>query len=213
MAMLTTNAKVSATSMAGLQSIETIKAMGTEADFFRIWSGYQARNVNQFQQIGRTSLGLNAVPTLLGYLTTAGVMGYGALLIIDGELTIGGLVAFQMLLGSFMTPLQQIIGISPQLQEAKAHLARLEDVISAKTDPLLDARPAASAPQRLSGAIELRNDGFAYTPYDPPVLAGIDIKVESSNRGCQGCIITLQSKRCHVHMRNLRPSSDAQRWA
>lgn len=182
MAMLTTNAKVAATSMAGLQSIETIKAMGTEADFFRIWSGYQARNVNQFQQIGRTSLGLNAVPTLLGYLTTASVMGAGALLIIDGGLTIGGLVAFQMLLGSFMTPLQQIIGISPQLQEAKAHLARLEDVIAAKTDPVLDTQPATGAPLRLSGAIELRNVGFAYTPYDAPVLEGIDIKVEPGQR-------------------------------
>jgi NHLM bacteriocin system ABC transporter peptidase/ATP-binding protein len=182
MALLTTNAKVAATSMAGLQSIETIKAMGTEADFFRIWSGYQARNVNQFQQIGRTSLSLNAVPTLLGYLTTAAVMGCGALLIIDGGLTIGGLVAFQMLLGSFMTPLQQIIGISPQLQEAKAHLARLEDVISAKTDPLLASHPAGSAPQRLSGAIELRNAGFAYTPFDTPVLDGIDIKIEPGQR-------------------------------
>src|SRR6185312_7271842 len=111
MAVLTTNARISATAMAGLLSIETVKAMGSEADFFRIWSGYQARNVNQFQRLGRMSLWLGGAPMLLGHLMTAVVLGYGAILIMDGDLTIGGLVAFQMLLDNFMTPLQQIVGL------------------------------------------------------------------------------------------------------
>ncbi len=181
MAVLTTNAKIAATAMAGLQSIETIKAMGTESDFFRVWSGYQARNVNQFQQLGRASQWLSATPTFLGHLTTAVVLSYGAILIMDGELTIGGLVAFQMLLGNFSEPLQQIVGLNPQLQEAKGHLARLQDVLSAKTDPLLEEKPD-SKPIELTGAIELKGVSFSYAPFDPPVVRNIDIRIEPGQR-------------------------------
>ncbi|UYN94414.1 MAG: NHLP family bacteriocin export ABC transporter peptidase/permease/ATPase subunit [Enhydrobacter sp.] len=181
--LLTTNSKIAAASMAGLQSIETIKAMGTESDFFRIWSGYQARNVNQFQTLGRASQWLSATPTFLGHLTSAVVLGYGALLIMDGELTIGGLVAFQMLLGNFTEPLQQIVGLNPQLQEAKGHLTRLQDVLAAKTDPLLDGQPAApdSSPE-LTGAIELKDVRFTYAPFDPPVLRDINVRIEPGQR-------------------------------
>jgi ABC-type bacteriocin/lantibiotic exporter with double-glycine peptidase domain len=162
--------------------------MGSESDFFRIWSGYQARNVNQFQSLGRSSLWLGAAPTLLGHLMTAVVLCFGAVLIIRGELTIGGLVAFQMLLGNFMDPLQQIISLNPQLQEAKGHLSRLEDVLAAKTDPLATGsgdeglRAGAETSAQLSGAIEVRDLSFAYGAFDPPVLHDINIKIEPGQR-------------------------------
>lgn len=188
MAVLYTNAKIAATAMSGLLSIETIKAMGSESDFFRIWSGYQARNVNQFQSLGRSSLWLGAAPTLLGHLMTAVVLCFGAVLIIRGELSIGGLVAFQMLLGNFMDPLQQIISLNPQIQEAKGHLSRLEDVLAARTDPLV-RRSSAAPPKagggtsaQLSGAIEVRGLSFSYGAFDPPVLHDIDISIESGQR-------------------------------
>lgn len=184
LSLLNTSAKISATAMAGLQSIETVKAMGMETDFFRVWSGYQARNVNQFQYVGRSSLMLGAAPTLLGHLMTAMVLGYGAVLIIDGQLTIGGLVAFQMLLGNFMNPLQQIVSLNPQLQEAKGHLTRLDDVFVSRIDPMVDDRSGADmAPiAQLSGAIELRDVSFSYAPFDPPVVTGINLKVEPGQR-------------------------------
>jgi ABC-type bacteriocin/lantibiotic exporter with double-glycine peptidase domain len=168
-----------------LLSIETIKAMGSESDFFRIWSGYQARNVNQFQSLGRSSLWLGAAPTLLGHLMTAVVLCFGAVLIIRGELSIGGLVAFQMLLGNFMDPLQQIISLNPQIQEAKGHLSRLEDVLAARTDPLVQrsaAEPIAGTSAQLSGAIEVRELSFAYGAFDPPVLHDINIRIEPGQR-------------------------------
>jgi len=180
---IATNARISATSMGGLLSIETIKASGSEADFFRIWSGYQARWINQTQALGRISLWLNAVPTFLGHLTNALVLGCGALLIMNGELTIGSLVAFQMLLGSFTAPLQQVVGLSSQLQETRAHLARLDDVFQSPTDPLL-AEPGTTevADARPNGRIEMRGISFAYGPLDPPVLDGIDLSIEPGQR-------------------------------
>ena len=183
-ALLTTKAKIAATAMGGLQSIETVKAMSSEADFFRVWSGYQARNVNQFQALGHASILLGAVPAFLGQVVTGAVLCYGAILIMDGQLSMGGLIAFQMLLGNFTAPLQQVVGLSAQLQEAKSHLARLEDVFSANIDPLVEERsaPADAVLKNLSGAIELRDVGFAYAPFDPPVLHGISLKIEPGQR-------------------------------
>lgn len=184
LALLTTNGRIAATAMAGLQSVETIKAMGSEGDFFRIWSGFQARNLNQFQALSRTSTGLDAVPTFLGHFMNAIVLCYGASLAIDGSLTIGTLVAFQMLLGNFMEPVQHLIALSPQLQTAKGHLSRLEDVLSARTDALLD-QPAAgdgAASELLSGAIAFRDVSFAYGPFDQPVLKDISFNIEPGQR-------------------------------
>ncbi|BBD41372.1 ABC transporter family protein (plasmid) [Aminobacter sp. Y103A] len=164
--------------------------MGSESDFFRIWSGYQARAVNQFQSRERISLWLGAAPTLIGQIMTATVLCFGAVLIIWGEMTIGGLLAFQMLLGSFMTPLQQIVDLSLQLQEAKGHWARLEDILAAKSDPLIEGRPAkttapaaaAEPPQQLSGRVEVGDLSFAYGAFDLPVLHDINLKVEPGQR-------------------------------
>ncbi len=182
MAKLNIDGKIEATATAGLQLIETIKAMSSEADFFRVWSGYQARNANQVQRLGRLSMWMGTVPMLLGQLMTAMVLGYGALLIIDGHLSIGGLVAFQMLLGNFMRPLQQIIDVGPQLQEAKAHLTRLEDVLAAKIDPLLVEAPASAPLPLLSGEIELKGVSFAYAPFDRAVLQDINLRIERGQR-------------------------------
>jgi len=182
MALLTTNARITATAVAGLSSIETIKAAGSEANFFRIWSGHQAHNVGQFQQLGRISLWLNGIPLLISHLTTAVILAYGAILIIEGDLTIGGLVAFLMLFGNFTNPLQQVFQLSPHLQEARAHLARLEDVFSARTDPALERIPALDAPHQLSGRIEVRDVSFAYARYDALVLADINLRIEPGQR-------------------------------
>ncbi|PTE06296.1 NHLP family bacteriocin export ABC transporter peptidase/permease/ATPase subunit [Mesorhizobium helmanticense] len=188
MVILNINAKIAAAAMSGLQSIETIKAMGSESDFFRIWSGYQARAVNQFQSRERISLWLGAAPTLIGQIMTATVLCFGAVLIIWGEMTIGGLLAFQMLLGSFMNPLQQIVDLSLQLQEAKGHWTRLEDILAAKSDPLIEGHPAkttapaAEPPQQLSGRVEVGDLSFAYGAFDLPVLHDINLKVEPGQR-------------------------------
>ncbi|MER9331130.1 NHLP family bacteriocin export ABC transporter peptidase/permease/ATPase subunit [Mesorhizobium sp. M0152] len=188
MVILNISAKIAAAAMSGLQSIETIKAMGSESDFFRIWSGYQAHAVNQFQSRERISLSLGAAPTLLGQIMTAMVLCFGAVLIIWGEMTIGGLLAFQMLLGSFMSPLQQIVNLSLQLQEAKGHWARLEDVLAAKSDPLIEGHPAKAAapvaepPRQLSGRVEIADLSFAYGAFDLPVLHDINLKVEPGQR-------------------------------
>lgn len=183
--MLNQSAMVVGASMAGLQAIETLKAMGTENEFFAKWAGYQTKTVNTNQQIGAVGTWFNAVPGLLGQLTTAAVLGGGALLVIQGQLTIGGLVAFQALLKHFTEPVTALLEFNGQLQQVQGDLNRLDDVLRNKQDPTLVGQLAAEADEtdhRLTGNVEIRDLTFGYTPGDPPLIENFNLTLTPGRR-------------------------------
>lgn len=167
--MLNQSAQLSGASMAGLQAIESLKAMGTENDFFVKWSGYQSKTVNTNQQVGAISTWFGTGPSVLSHLTSIAVLGGGAWLIINGQLTIGGLVAFQMLLGHFTAPVQSLLSFNSQLQQIRGDLNRLDDVLRHPEDATLEGQEKANAASegpehKLTGALELKNITFGYNP-------------------------------------------------
>ena len=70
------------TSVVGLQSIETLKATGGENDFFSRWAGYHARTVNSEQKLAIYQQSIDLLPPILLSLTSAAVLGVGALKVI-----------------------------------------------------------------------------------------------------------------------------------
>ena len=99
------------TSVVGLQSMETIKSTGSENEFFSKWAGYHARTINSEQQLAVYQQALELLPTILLSLTSAAVLGIGALHVIDDNLSIGALVAFQSLLITFSLQVLSLIHI------------------------------------------------------------------------------------------------------
>ena len=180
--LLNEQAKSQGAAMAGLQAIETLKASGTEADFFGIWSGYQTKTVNTNQQLSTVTTGLNAVPGLLDSLLTALVLGGGALLIMNGQLTIGGLIAFQALMGHVTGPIKGLIGFGAQLQEIEGDLNRLDDVLRYPRDPLLVADKREMTALKLSGHVELKNVTFGYSPLDAPLIENFNLSLTPGKR-------------------------------
>lgn len=183
--LLNQRSKLVGASMAGLQAIETLKATGTEDDFYRIWSGYQTNNLNLTQDLGVVSARLNAAPSLLTSSMNSLVLGLGGYLIIRGHLTIGGLVAFQNLMGNLSGPVQQLVSFGGSIQEVGADLNRLDDVLKQDEDPLLaadDGDDEASVDQRLSGEIEVRDLCFGYNPLEPPLINNLSFTVAPGRR-------------------------------
>ena len=72
---------------------------------------------------------LDMLPTLFSALTTAAILGVGGLRVIDGALTLGGLVAFQSLMASFSEPINALVQLAAELPDDQGRLARLEDVL------------------------------------------------------------------------------------
>lgn len=183
--LLNTSGKSQGAAMAGLQAMETLKASGTESDFFSLWSGYQTRTVNTQQQLSATTSVLEGVPSFLDHLMSALVLGGGALLIMKGQLTIGALIAFQALTVHVTTPIKHLVGLGSQLQEIEGDLDRLDDVLDNPQDPLLTEPPddkTHSSLTPLSGQVELKDITFGYSPAEPPLIEGFSLKLKPGQR-------------------------------
>lgn len=166
-----------------VRAIETLKAGGLEDDAFARWAGFQARVLNGEQRLGLYAAITEIAPALIAALTTAAVLGVGGLRVIDGALTIGGLVAFQSLMLSFQTPITTLVQLTGSLLAIKGDLARLEDVFNYPAEPRARAVAVGdrSAP-KLSGRIEVTDLQFGYSPLEPPLIDGFSLALEPGMR-------------------------------
>ena len=182
------------TAMGGLQSIESLKAMGAESDLFSRWSGYQAKAVGSEQQLKVHTEMLSAVPRLLMPVATALVLGVGGLRVMEGAVSMGMLIAFQALLNGFIAPVNKMVDLGSTLQEVRGDLARLDDVLAAQAEvppAAAMADQAASSMARLSGYLELRNVSFGYSPLEAPLIKDFNLTLRPGSRvalvGGSGC--------------------------
>ena len=164
--------KVGAALVGGIQTIETIKAGGGEAEFFTRWAGLSAAASNTEQRLRLYRQVLGTVPLLMSAVITAVILGIGGLRVMSGEMTVGMLVAFQSLMTSFSGPINNLMGLAGRLQEARADLDRLDDVLRYPLDARFapDAPPAPMAGEKLQGALELRHVSFGYSRLEQPLL-------------------------------------------
>ena len=121
--------------------IETIKANGGEQAAFARWSGYLAKVVTARQRLGAPTAVLTVVPPLLAMVSTGLILLIGGLQVTRGALSLGILVAFQLLLASLNAPVTQLTNLGERLQDITADLTRLRDVEKYPEDRLFH-RPA-----------------------------------------------------------------------
>jgi NHLM bacteriocin system ABC transporter peptidase/ATP-binding protein len=177
--------KMMGAAMGALQTIDTLKATGAESGFFARWSGYQAKVITAQQQLQLTTFTLSAAPPLLMAINTALIMGLGGGRIIDGRLTVGMLIAFQALLLAFLGPVNHMVNLGGTVQEIKGDMIRLDDVLRAEVDPALGAEELPlvdPSGAKLSGALELRNVSFGYSPLAPPLIEEFSLSLRPGSR-------------------------------
>lgn len=183
--LLKEQGKVAGASVNGVHMIETLKASGTEDDFFARWSGMHANALGAQQQLGLLTNLLNVVPPLLSSLTTAAILGVGGLRILDGVLTIGGLVAFQSLTRSFSQPIEGLVRFAADLQTVRGDIARLDDVLNYAPDEHTVKALEGSieeAPPAPRGFITLDNVTFGYNAQEDPLIRDFTLKVRPGQR-------------------------------
>lgn len=178
--------KLVGTAMGGLRMIETIKATGSEPEFFTRWAGYQAKALKSEQALGALSATMSAVPPLVSALISVSILVYGGLLVMDGALTVGMLVAYQALMFSFVRPLNNLVAFGGALQELEADMNRIDDVLANPQDGCYDdtrtTSPAARGLIKLSGEIELRKLTFGYSPLEKPLIEDFDLHIKPGQR-------------------------------
>ena len=186
--------KAIGTAMGGLLNIENLKATGSESDFFARWSGYYAKAANAQHQLALQTTLLSAVPPLLLAVSTALLLGLGGLRVMDGELSMGMLIAFQALMMAFLAPVGSLVNMGSALQEVRGDMNRLDDVLRARTEGTdavapEDAVDSADAlggmdevPARLSGHLELRRVSFGYSRLEPALIQDFTLTLKPGAR-------------------------------
>jgi NHLM bacteriocin system ABC transporter peptidase/ATP-binding protein len=172
-------------SIHGLQSIETIKSTGGESEFFARWAGAQAKVVNTRQDLAVPTQVLTAIPPMLYLLNMTAILAVGGYRVMEGDLTIGTLVAFQSLAVSFIQPFNDFVNLGTQIQDVQGGLTKLEDVLQNPTDRHLedDDSPATlEGPAKLTGAVELRNVTFGYSRLEPPLVENLNLTIQPGQR-------------------------------
>lgn len=171
----------------GLRSIETVKSSGTEADLFAMTTGRHVSAVNSSSRLQVTSLTLAALPTLVTGLATAVAICLGGLLVMDNRLTPGGFVAILALLPLFLGPVANWAALGAGVQQLRASLDRLDDLLNHDPDSLATAGddPVGSAahgsgPDDRTGLV-LSDVGFGYSPEDP-ILRAVSLTVAPGRR-------------------------------
>ncbi len=183
--LLQEEGKATGALMGGLATIETLKASAGESDLFARWAGYQAKFINTGQDLSTTTQLFLAMPPFAIGLTNAGVLALGAYRVMQGELTLGMLVAFQALMTAFTTPVQNLVNLASNLQEVEGQMNRLDDVLQYRIDPRTEeARPAGSQELRtkLAGRLELHDVSFGYSRLEKPLISGFSLSLEPGQR-------------------------------
>ena len=103
-------------------------------NLFTKFAGYYTKALNSQQKLGLQTQILTVLPTLLTALATASILVIGGFRVINGSLSIGMLVAYQLLATSFLKPVNNLINFGSTLQELEADLNRLDDVLQNPVD-------------------------------------------------------------------------------
>ena len=173
-------------SMSGMMSIETIKATAGESDFFARWAGHQALRVNAQQESSGFTQLFQVVPSILASLSSMVILGLGGIRIIDGFMSIGGLVAFQMLMSSFNSPFSTLLSLGTQVQELEGSVQRLDDVLNQEIDPQIDKSDnlpvSPDAPPKLSGNLIINGLTFGYSRFEKPLIQDFHLTLTPGSR-------------------------------
>ena len=167
---------------AGLSITDTIKASGAETEYTGRILGYQAKQANLEQQLNRYQQISSAIPDAAGKISDALLLLVGGILVINGKLTLGMLLAFNSLFDSFSEPVNQLVGFIQKIQTLKADLNRVEDINNYAQDERYEEKPKTNQRRKkLSGDIELKDISFGYSILKPPLIESFSFHLNSGD--------------------------------
>ncbi len=186
-------AKLAATTVSGIEMVETIKSSGAENGFFRKWAGYQASVNSQMVKSYKTDEMIGMIPMFFSTLAGYAVLILGIWFIMEGEFTLGVLQMFQGFLGSFMAPAMTLVSAGQTIQEMRTQMERVEDVMEYPPDKNAESSEGAEdAPkEKLGGQVELKNVTFGYSKLAEPLIENFSMTMKPGSRvafvGSSGC--------------------------
>ena len=155
--------------------IGTLKAMAVEPQMRDRWEKlFSAYTTIGFDVAKLANWGSHLIQ-LVSKLTTVAILYFGAKQVIAGELSVGSLVAFNMLAGRVSSPILRLSQLWQDFQQIRISVDRLGDVLNTPAEPDYNASRASLPP--IKGAITFDKVRFRYRPDAPEALRGVDLEI------------------------------------
>ncbi|MBH9578143.1 type I secretion system permease/ATPase [Inhella proteolytica] len=155
--------------------IQTVKASALEPQMARRWDEQLAAYVSAgFKTHTLASYGHEGI-NLIGKVVNAATLWFGAHLVMEGQLSVGQFVAFNMFAGRVAQPIMRMAQMWTDFQQTGISMARLGDILNTRTE--LPAKSASPLP-RVQGRVTLEDVEFRYRPDTAPVLQGVSLDVQ-----------------------------------
>lgn len=156
-------------------SMETLKSHAVEPQWQREWERRMAAYVHTAFEGGHMGNATNQFINLASKVLTVVLLWLGARLVIDGELTVGGLIAFNMLSGRVNAPILKLSSLWQDFTQMKVSIKRLADIMDASPEPAF--QPHRSTPPAIQGRVTFEHVSFRYSPKAPEVLTDLSFDV------------------------------------
>lgn len=158
-----------------ITGINTVKATSVENNFIRRYEEMLARLVkSSFNVINLANIA-NAIGTFLFSMFNLVILWVGAYNVMEGTISVGELIAFQMIAGQLIAPIMRLINQWQYFQQIRVSMERLGDIMDEETEPAFN--PSRTTLPALRGEIALEKLAFSYTPEGGKVLDNINVKI------------------------------------
>jgi len=157
-----------------IHGMRAVKALALEPGLKQRWGQGSALSVTRQVRVAKISLGATAWVGLLEKMSTVVLVWFGALKVFDGSLSVGELIAIQMLAGRVCAPLVAIVSLINEAQQVMLSVKMLGEVMNRKPEQQLNKNGLR---QPLKGEISLEKATFYYPGMSSPALEKIDLHI------------------------------------
>lgn len=154
--------------------MQTVKALAIEGSMQKKWEEYLGAYVNAGFNLAHLSNILSGVSGALQKLMTLSILYFGVGLVIEGKLSVGQLIAFQMFAGQFSSPVMRLVGLWNEFQQALLSVDRIGDILNTPTEQMNDK--AITLPKVL-GEVNFDKIAFRYATDGPLILKQLSLHV------------------------------------
>ncbi|CAK0740954.1 ATP-binding cassette, subfamily B [Azospirillaceae bacterium] len=157
-----------------IHGMRTVKSSAMEPLQRKLWDQRAASTVTMHYRVGRISITARSVTEFLEKAMSVAVIGIGAYDVFGRELSVGALIAFQMLSGRVVTPLVQVVSLIHQYQDTALSVRMLGQVMNHPPEP---RREGVGVCPDLQGGIEIEGVSFRYQRGRPPALENVSLSI------------------------------------
>ncbi len=155
--------------------VQTVKSLALEGSMQRKWEDHLGKYVNSGFHLSNLSNILGGLSGMLQKLMTISMLYVGVTLVLEGRLSVGQLIAFQMFANQFSGPVLRLVNLWNEFQQTLLSVDRLGDILNTPTEQKNDKAITLS---KVDAQVRFDKVSFSYGPDKPPVLKGISAEFE-----------------------------------